>query len=26
LSHDGDYVVASAVALQIGDIEENSSC
>ncbi|MFN5058701.1 MAG: holo-ACP synthase [Chloroflexota bacterium] len=26
LSHDGDYVVASAVALQIGDAEENPSC
>lgn len=26
LSHDGEYVVASAVALQFGDAEENVSC
>lgn len=26
LSHDGEYVVASAVALQIGDAEENTPC
>jgi holo-[acyl-carrier protein] synthase len=26
LSHDGEYVVASAVALQIGDSEENTPC
>ncbi|MFZ9859299.1 MAG: holo-ACP synthase [Roseiflexaceae bacterium] len=26
LSHDGDYVVASAVALQFGDTEENLLC